>query len=244
MLFANRIALVTGAGSGIGRAIALALAAQGARVWLVGRNAAKLDETASLACGDTVCCPCDLAVDGSIDEMIGRVAKEQAGLDILVHSAAVFTMGPVSDARVEDLDAQYRINLRAVFVLTKACLPLLRTSKGQVVFMNSSAGVAARAGISQYAATKHALKALADSLREEVNADGIRVLSLFLGRTATPMQRSVRAMEGREYDPAPLIQPEDAATMIVAALSMAGTAEVTAISMRPLQPPGIPVRAA
>ena len=85
----------------------------------------------------------------------------------------------------------------------------------------------------QYAATKHALKAIADSLREEMNAEGVRVLNIFLGRTATPMQAKVHELEGREYRPESLVQPEDVASVVIHALSMPRTVEITEISMRP-----------
>ncbi len=105
------------------------------------------------------------------------------------------------------------------------------------MFINSSAGLRAGAGISQYAATKHALKAIADSLREEINAEGLRVLSVYPGRTATPMQASVHAMEGKAYHPERLMQPEDVAAVVINALKLPRSAEVTDISVRPLMKP-------
>jgi NADP-dependent 3-hydroxy acid dehydrogenase YdfG len=117
-------------------------------------------------------------------------------------------------------------------------LPLLKRSTGQVVFVNSTAGLVARARVGQYAATKHALKALADALREEVNADGVRVLSVFLGRTASSMQQYVHEAEGRRYAPDRLVQPDDVAAMIVHALCLPRTAEVTEMRIRPLASPG------
>jgi NADP-dependent 3-hydroxy acid dehydrogenase YdfG len=106
-----------------------------------------------------------------------------------------------------------------------------------VVFVNSSAALSARANVGQYAATKHALKAVADSLREEVNAAGVRVLSLFVGRTATRMQAELHAVEGKAYDPESLIQPEDVAALAVHALALPSTVEVTDIVLRPLRKP-------
>ena len=100
--------------------------------------------------------------------------------------------------------------------------------------MNSSAGLTAKANAGQYAASKHALKAVADSLREEVNPSGVRVLSLFLGRTASPMQAAVHAMEARAYRPELLMQPEDVAAVAIHALTLPRSIEVTEISMRPL----------
>ncbi len=111
---------------------------------------------------------------------------------------------------------------------------MLRARRGQIVFINSWAGFNARAGAGQYAATKHALRAIADSLREEVNSEGLRVLSVFPGRTATPMQETMHAIEGKEYLPERLQQPEDVAAVVVNALLLPRTAEVTEIRMRPL----------
>jgi len=139
-------------------------------------------------------------------------------------------------ASIEDLDAQYATNVRAPYALTKSLLPLLTPSSGQIVFINSSAGlVAKRPEIGQYSATKHALKAVADSLREEVNPRGIRVLTVYLGRTATPMQEALYREEGRHYHPEALIQPEDIASSVVHALILPATVEVTDISMRPMR---------
>ena len=89
------------------------------------------------------------------------------------------------------------------YLLTQSLLQLLRRRQGQMVFINSSAGLSARGEMAPYAATKHALKAVADSFREEVNADGLRVLSIYLGRTASPMQARIHAMEGKPYPSIP-----------------------------------------
>jgi NADP-dependent 3-hydroxy acid dehydrogenase YdfG len=91
-------------------------------------------------------------------------------------------------------------------------------------------------GSGQYSATKHGLKALADCLRAEVNSYGIRVISVFVGRTATPMQAAVHASEGRAYRPEKLIQPEDVASLVVHTLTLPPTVEVTALHLRPGQP--------
>ena len=105
------------------------------------------------------------------------------------------------------------------------------------MFINSSAGVSAKATVGAYAATKHALKAVADSLREEVNAAGVRVTSLYVGRTATRMQAELHAQEGKAYDPSGLIQPEDVASLTLHALSLPRTVEVTDVFLRPMRKP-------
>jgi NADP-dependent 3-hydroxy acid dehydrogenase YdfG len=238
--FTDQIAVVTGASSGVGRAIALALAAEGATLCLVGRNEKTLEavaESAQAAAPHVLCYRADLTLDRDIQVLTAQLQKHFGHIDMLIHSAGVIALGPLDAEPVEDLDRQYEINVRAPYALTQASLPLLRPRRGQIVFINSSVGLNARANIGQYAATKHALKAIADSLRDEVNADGLRVLSVFLGRTATPMQVTVHEMEGKAYRPEFLLQPEDVAAVVLNALGLPRSAEVTEISLRPLKKP-------
>jgi short-subunit dehydrogenase len=233
--WSSQTAVVTGASSGIGKAIALALAAQGAAVALVGRNAQRL-KLAAEAARDTACrvavYQTDLGSDENIHELRTRLEREFPSIDILIHSAGVISIGAVERAAIEEFDHQYRVNLRAPYLLTQALLPMLRKGPGQVVFMNSLVGLIAKGNSAQYSATKHALKALADSLRQEVNPQGIRVMSVFLGRTASPLQAALRCMEERTYTPELLVQPEDVATVVVSALGISRSAEVTDITLR------------
>ena len=103
------------------------------------------------------------------------------------------------------------------------------------MFINSSAALRTTVGIGQYAATKHALKAIADSLREEVNGDGVRVLSIYPGRTASPMQEAIHATENKAYQPEHLLQTEDVASVVINTLNLPRTAEITDINIRPLK---------
>ncbi len=114
-------------------------------------------------------------------------------------------------------------------------LPLLRKSQGQIVFINSSAGLRSAAATGQFSATQHAFRSIADSLRDEVNADGIRVLSVYPGRTATPRIAKLFEKEGRAYQPDLLMQAEDVAEMVTHSLRLPRTAEVTDITIRPMQ---------
>jgi NADP-dependent 3-hydroxy acid dehydrogenase YdfG len=143
-------------------------------------------------------------------------------------------MGPHEGASVGDLDRQYQTNVRGPYLLTQALLQNLRARRGQIVFINSTVGLEARAAVGQYASTQHALRAIADALRAEVNPAGVRVLSVYLGRTATARQARIFRLEGRPYAPELLIQPANVAEMVVAALRLPRTAEVTEIRMRPL----------
>ena len=235
--FSGQGAVVTGASSGVGAAVARALASEGARVLVVGRDADRLNAVTSEADGSTLPHRAELTDDDDLAALARRAHEELPGVDVLVHAAAVIEVGPVAEAPVSELDIQYRTNLRAPYSLTQALVEPLRERRGQVVFVNSSAGRSAGAGSGQYAATKHGLTALADSLRAEVNEDGVRVLNLFLGRTATPMQEQLHEREGREYRPERLIQPEDVAQAIVWALQLPRTAEITEIAMRPMRKP-------
>jgi len=233
----GQTAVVTGATGGVGRAVAAKLLAHGATVVLVGRSDAALERTisdsgwrAAPAMGFAV----DLAVDSEVRSLMERIERSVPRIDILVHAAGVISMGPVGGTSIAELDKQYQVNLRAPYQLTQALLPKLVSCSGQVVFINSTAGRQARAGVSQYAATKYALRALADSFRDEVNPQGVRVMSVFLGRTATAMQAAVHAHEGRPYDPSRLLQADDVATLILAALQLPRTAEVTDLYVRPM----------
>src|SRR4029078_3063794 len=127
-------------------------------------------------------------------------------------------------------------NVTGPYALLRTLLPSLVESKGQIVFVNSSQALGAGAEGGQQGATKHALKAMADSLREEVNRHGVRVSSIYLGRTAGNRQREIFAMEGRVYKPERLIQPSDVADIVLHLLQLPRTAEVTDVTIRPMRP--------
>lgn len=224
----KQVALITGASSGVGKSIAKALAARGVRICVVGRREAELQKLKPARMYVA-----DLTSEKEIHNFAGRLRREFGGLDILVHSAGIHEIARIENAPPAKLDEQYRVNLRAPFVLTQALLPLLRVRRGQIVFVNSSVALRGKAGVSQYAMAKAGLKAFAESLRDEVNPDGIRVLNIFLGRTATPMQAGIYALEGAKYRPELLLQPEDVASVVVHTLGLPRTAEVTEIHIRP-----------
>lgn len=176
----------------------------------------------------------DFASEQDFSCLMRQLEQELEYVDVLVHAAGDIVLGDMKSLTIDDFDRQYKINLRAPYLLTQKLLPQIRARRGQVVFINSSVGVHARANVGQYAATKHALKAVADSLRDEVNSDGVRVLSIFAGRTATSMQEAIHRLENKAYDPQLLLQPEDIASVVINALTLPRTAEVTDIHIRPL----------
>lgn len=235
--FKDQVAVITGASSGIGRAIALELARAGAICCLIGRSREKLEEVASIAKESSPLVRIydfDLVVEGNIAAIEKEIKKEFGRVNILVHSAGIFNSGAVKDASVEEFDKLYQANVRAPFLLTQTLLPMIRPSAGQIVFINSSQGLNGKQNTSQFASTQHSIRAIADSLRDEVNADGVKVISLFLGRTATPRMESLFKKEGKKYSPELLLQPEDVASVVVHTLSLPGTAEVTNINIRPM----------
>lgn len=235
--FRDQVVVITGASSGIGRAIALSFAKNGAICCLIARNKERLEEVAKIArlhSGLVQIYSYDLQVEENIKSIESQLRENFGRVDILVHSAGIYISSILKDAAIEDFDKQYMANVRAPYLLTQSLLPMIRITRGQIVFINSTQGLNASALLSQYASTQHAMKAIADSLREEVNPDGVRVLSMFLGRTATPRMHSIYEKEGRQYNPSLLLQPEDVASVVTHTLSLPRTAEVTNINIRPM----------
>ncbi|MBD3243639.1 MAG: SDR family NAD(P)-dependent oxidoreductase [Chitinivibrionales bacterium] len=235
-LFEGHIAAVTGAGSGIGKAVALNLARQGAHVCLLGRTDGKLRAVAEAINSkgmNASCYPVDLCDDAGLRECAAALCTDLGRLNILVHSAGMYARGPLSSASITDFDTLFQINVRGPYLLTQLLLPAILSCRGQIAFVNSTAGLRATAFNGQYAATKHALKAVADSLRAEVGERGVRVMSVYPGRTATPMQNQVLRLEGRACPVELLMQPGDVAEAVVSSLSMPHRAHVTDIQIWP-----------
>lgn len=225
--------VITGASSGIGAAIANALSEEGRTLILNGRDRAALDAVAKdveQLGAQVEVLPADLNDDAQLNAFATRLPDE---VDCLIHSAGVALLGNQADLPVADLDLQYRVNVRAPFLLTQALLPNLRAARGLVVFVNSGAGQNAKAGWGGYAASKFALRALADSLRDEESDAGVRVTSIYPGRTATPMQREVRVQEGGEFEPENYLRPEDVARMVAQVVRLPAGATVPDLSVRP-----------
>ncbi|CAO5181168.1 Short-chain alcohol dehydrogenase [Frankia sp. AiPs1] len=237
--FAGRIAVVTGATSGIGRATALRLAADGATVHAFGRDQERLESLGKQAAGPgtLLAVQLDLTDDGAVADTVARLVEHHGRVDHLVHCAGAYSSARVEAASLADLDAQYAANVRAPYALTQRLLPALRVagadSGADVIIVNSTQGLRAGAGTSQFAATQHAMRAFADSLRQEINEAGIRVATIHLGRTATPRQETIYAREGRAYAPDLLVQAGDVADLVAYLLGLPPTAEITELHLRP-----------
>jgi NAD(P)-dependent dehydrogenase (short-subunit alcohol dehydrogenase family) len=235
--FADQIGVVTGASQGIGRAIALGLAASGATVCLAARNTARLDEVHRAVeeeGGSARTFSLDVTDDAALIAFSDAVRRDYGRVDLLIHAAGGYARGALESAPVEEFDMLYRTNVRAPYHLTQLLLPLIAPARGQIVFINSTIVRAggATAGLGPYAASKQAVGAIADALRDEVNPLGVRVVSVHPGRTDTPGQERVHALEGRPYRADRLLRPERVADVVIATLSLPRDAEVTNVTVR------------
>jgi len=218
--------LLTGAGSGIGEVLADRLDARGDDLVLVARSEARADDLAQRWAGAEVVVA-DLADPASL-----AAPTWPEHLDAVVHAAGVVDLGPVAELSVEAWQQQLTVNLVSVAELTRQVLPALRSARGTVVMVNSGAGLRANPGWAAYAASKHGLRALADALREEEKPHGVRVSSVYPGRTATPMQAEVHRQEGQEYDASAWIQPGTVADAVLHVLDLPRDATLTDVTVR------------
>jgi NADP-dependent 3-hydroxy acid dehydrogenase YdfG len=217
-------ALITGAGGGIGSAIATALAPTHTLL-LAGRPSDRLDAVAERLGATTF--PLDLTDTDEIEASCEIVDE----LDVLVHNAGVSIPGRVAESSVEEWRATFDVNVFGAVALTLTLLPALRSARGRVVFINSGAGRTPSLNMASYSASKFALRAFAESLRE--GEPQLRVTSVFPGRTDTDMQRELVAFEGGEYQPANFLRPETVAAAVADAVATPRDGHLHEIVLRP-----------
>jgi NADP-dependent 3-hydroxy acid dehydrogenase YdfG len=230
----GRVAVVSGAARGIGLAVAEALHAQGAQVWLVARSAQALQAQADRLGTGAVAHPADLTLEDACHRLVAEVLERSGRLDVLVHSAGTIHLGTVQDTPPAVLREQLESNVVSAYALVHAALPALLAAEGDVVVIGSSVGrLPGPAGKAHYAASQHALRAFTESLREEVNARGVRVALVLPGQTATERQERLHVEAGRAYAAERLLQPADVAAVAVGAVLLPRTAELTEVAVRP-----------
>lgn len=234
----ERAAVVTGATGGMGASIVEDLA-RDHHVFALGRNP---DRLAELSAMDNVSAlPVDLTVLlRGADELIEHpdlvALGELCRLDLLVHGAGIMEPLSVEEATASDWQHQFNVNTVVPALLTRLLLPRLRAAQGQVIFINSINGQTPAAGHSVYVASKHALRGMADSLRDEVSADGVRVASLFPSGTDTPMMRRGATREGDDYHPEYYSAPVEIARAVRLIADTGETTQFTDLDIRPRRP--------
>jgi len=216
----GKVALVTGAGRGIGRAIALAFAAEGAAVALAARSRADLAGVAGEIRergGRALAVPTDVTQDGAVEALVEQTLSDLGRLDVLVTSAGTAAFGTVAVSKPGDWDAMLTLNLRSVMVCCRAVLPaMLRQRSGTILNVGSIASKRALPGSAVYTATKTAIDAFSRVLAEELRPHGVRVGVLVAGAVDTPLWDKLGGSPPREK----MLRPQDVAraALLMAAL--------------------------
>jgi 3-oxoacyl-[acyl-carrier protein] reductase len=228
----GQTALVTGAGRGIGRTIAMALASKGARVFLAARTASELEATSDEILeqgGDAVAVPTDLAKEADIRSLFERIRTRGGRLDILINNAGVGIYGPLVDFSPEDFDTVMRVNAKAAFLCCQEALRLMiPREKGYIINISSVVGFKGYPNQAAYTASKHAILGLTKSLAAETQSKGIRVSAILPGGVHTRLIADARP----DLDPKILLQPEDIAHTVLFLLSLPERAAIDQIYIR------------
>lgn len=229
----NTVAIVTGASRGIGKAIARSLAAEGSHVFLASRSQSDLDalarefQSAGFAATPLAT---DVTKQEEVDALVQSAMDAVGHIDILVNNAGVGIFKPLMDMTPEEFDEMWMLNMRGVFLMTKAVLPhMVQAKAGNIVNISSLAGKNTFKGGSGYCATKWALRGFGGSLMLEVRDSNIRVVTVFPGSVDTSF--STRGKRGQN-----ITQPEDVADAVVFALTAPQRSMFSEIDVRPTRP--------
>jgi len=233
---AGKVAIVTGASRGIGKAISILLAQSGSRVVLAARSEPQLKsvrEEISSQNGEAMVIPTDLTVDKEMEQLVQQTLKEWGSVDVLINNAGLGKVAPVVKAKVSDWDETFRVNLRAPMFLSKLVLPtMMERGEGSIINISSVSGKSGEANGSAYSASKFGLIGFTQSLYEEVREYGIRVAAICPGFVDTPLIPQMRRM-----DRSKMIRPEDIAQTVLFVLTSPPTACPVEITVRPQRTP-------
>jgi len=238
----EKVAIITGASSGIGEATALALAAQGAQVVVVARRGDRLEKVAqqiSETGGKALQIIADVTDEAQVRQMVDKAQAELGRVDILVNNAGVMLLGPIDGADTEDWRRMINLNLLGLMYATHAVLPLMKAQgEGHIINISSVAGRTASANVGVYNATKWGVGAFSEALRQEVHKDKIRVTVIEPGIVATELGEHITNIEVKERLQARVaamtpLESEDIAAAIVYAVTQPPRVNVNEILIRP-----------
>ena len=217
----NKNALITGAGKGIGKAVAIALAKEGVNVILVARTQSDLDEVAKevTALGvKSVTLIADVADINSVNIAVEKALSEFKTIDILINNAGIAAFGKFLELEPEAWERIIQVNLMGTYYATRAVLPnMIERQTGDIINISSTAGLSGNALTSAYSASKFAVLGLTESLMQEVRKHNIRVTALTPSTVATNMAKELKLTDG---NPDKVMQAEDMAELIIAQLKL------------------------
>lgn len=236
MKIENKVAVITGAGKGIGKATAELFLKEGAKCVLVSRTKKDLDKLThswSKYKSQFITICCDVSKESSIKKIVSETIKKYKRIDILVNNAGFGIFANLVDSKLKDYDAMFNTNVRALYMLTKAFLPyMIKRKTGAVINISSIAGKNGVATASIYSATKHAVMGFSRSLLLEVRKYNIRVVSVCPGSVATEFFRQ----EGLGAKKESVLSSENIAEAILLSVSLPENATVHEIELRPTNP--------
>ena len=217
----NKNALITGAGKGIGKAIAIALAKEGVNVILVARTQEEIDSVAAKVRSlrvKALAITADVADINSVNAAVAKALAEFGTIDILINNAGIAAFGKFLELEPTDWERIIQVNLMGTYYMTRAVLPnMIERQTGDIINISSTAGLNGNALTSAYSASKFALLGLTDSLMQEMRKHNIRVTALTPSTVATEMSKELKLTDG---NPEKVMQSEDIAELIIAQLKL------------------------
>lgn len=233
MRLAGQVAVVTGAGRGIGRAVALALAREGARVALAARSNGELAAVAQeigQVGATTMAVPTDVRQEASVEALVGRVLGEWHQVDVLVNAAGVAAFAPVTDSKLDDWDQMLAVNLRGAVLACRAVLPpMIARRKGTIIGVGSVVTSRALPGSAAYTASKYGLLGFSRVLAEEMRPHGVRVGVISAGATDTPLWDAMPGAPARER----MLTPDQVAEAALLMATLGSNATLEEVTLLP-----------
>jgi NADP-dependent 3-hydroxy acid dehydrogenase YdfG len=231
----NQVAVVTGAGRGIGRAIAVELGRMGAKVVLAARSREQLEDTGRAIGATASVVPVDVRRQEDLQRLFETTAGAIGPVDILVNAAGIGIFGPVVDFKDEDFDALIETNLKGIFFACRLVLPsMIERKRGHIVNIASIAGKVGSANRAVYCASKFGVVGFTESLAEELRQYGIRASVICPGSTDTRFSGGGAPSKAREK----MLRPEDVAHAVRMIVTQEPNSFISEIIMRPTQKPG------